>query len=280
MAIKIDIIEGNSGTVTEQGWELNRTFIVSGLSGDGDAMLYAAITELNTAGHIIGTTHPTVTTAVLKELRPESAAGNIVKVTAVYRSYDVNANYSYNLSGSAVDTETTLYCNDVDAQTYDTMELEYEWPTDYPNPDFASLGTQTQIHTATYLNPRPTMAITRYEYLTVAADEVGAGLPLTGNIIIRRQLNYMGTTNKSGWNVRPDDPAGSWLCLDISATKQPEQITWQVSYTFQYDSGLWTTHGQYIDPNTGNPPDDVVEDTGDIWFSMYPDKNFTLLGLS
>jgi len=64
MAIKIDIIEGNSGTVTEQGWELNRTFIVSGLSGDGDAMLYAAITELNTAGHIIGTTHPTVTTAV------------------------------------------------------------------------------------------------------------------------------------------------------------------------------------------------------------------------
>ena len=279
MAIKIDIIDGNSATVTEAGWEIQRVFMVSGLSGDGYAMLYAAITELAAAGYFIGSTHDTITTAVLKELRPESFSHNGVKVTGTYRQYDTTASYQYNLQGSPVDEETTLY---VDATTGATasMELTYTWPTDYPNPDFASLGEHTQVHTATYLKPRPTITISRYEYLTIAADAVGAGLPLTRNILIDRQLNYIGYTNAAGWNFRIGDAAGSWLCLDINASKQPEQITWQVSYTFQYDANQWREHGQYIDPNTGKPPDDLVDGTGDDYFNMYVDRNFTLLGLS
>ncbi|RKY06702.1 MAG: hypothetical protein DRP56_06930 [Planctomycetota bacterium] len=283
MAVLGDIIDGTGATITDRGWELSRIAIVSELSGVGHGMLNEAVIA---AGVNIGDAHPTITTAYVREILPVAMprAANQVKITYLYREFDTNANYAYQLSGDVSEEETTLYWNHGDSE-FKNMELEYTFPgTDDINPDYAG-KTYSPLHSSTYLKPRPTIRITRFETLSIAADDVGAGVALNGDIIVDRQIRYIGKVNSAGWNLRPSDGLSAWLCVDISASKQADQVTWQVTYVFQYDTvpGFtkgWASHAQFIDPNTGQPPDDLIDGTGNLYYTMYPAENFSLLQLS
>jgi hypothetical protein len=82
MAVKIDIIDGNSGSFTRRGWELTRIAIVDGLTGNPWEMIpEAVLTVTATYGIQIGSPHPFITTAFVDEIIPGSisTAGNQVR---------------------------------------------------------------------------------------------------------------------------------------------------------------------------------------------------------
>ena len=277
-----DIIEGQNARWTEEGVEVTRCFIVSGLSGNANQMLGEAV---NTVGIAIGTAHPNTTYfggCYAKEILPEtiSGQGKAAKVDIVYRSYDVSANYTYDLSGAATQETTNLYW---DGSDYTNMELSYTLPADHPMRATHGKTTLETVHEGDYLQVRPKIRIARNESLSIAADSVGAGLPLSGQILINRQKAYIGMVNLAGWNIQPASAQGEWLCTDISATLiQYVYLTWyqwRVTYEFQWDADYWMHHAVIVDPLTNETPQDVAA-AGDKWFDMYKAKNFSLLGLT
>jgi hypothetical protein len=159
------------------------------------------------------------------------------------------------------------------------MELEYTYPTEYPNPDYAG-KTSKYIHRANKIVSAQAVQFTRNEKFSLPFDTAGGGLPLTLAIVAERQFTLVGSVNAAGWNIFPSHQSQFWLCIDMSARKVPESDTWVIGYAFKYDHDRWKELAEFIDPQTGKIPDDLVADTGSKSFRIYPVQDFSLLNLS
>ena len=88
MAILADLIEGNSGKYTANGWEgVTRIALVSGLAGGTVTnQLNAAMTAAGLPS--IGDEHPSYENVTLRSIVPESLSGDVVRLRLEYAEQD------------------------------------------------------------------------------------------------------------------------------------------------------------------------------------------------
>jgi len=269
MAVIQDIIDGGDATRTYEYEEYTRTFIVSELTGSGYAMLQEA---LNTTGiPQYGDEHPSVDDAYCVETRARTIGPNIAEVSAIYRKSLYNQNYEASLSADSLEKESySAYSVSTQDSTLYPNTIQYKYPDNYPNPDFAGKESQPQNVRDIIYEPKPQLQIVRFEWTTLYADVLAGyarGVPLSSvnvyHLFAERQWNFVGSLNQSNWTLMPNHPAGTWLCTNISVQMHKEyglnaQKVFRVVYNFQMDkSGLWQRYIAYTDPNTGEIPSDV-----------------------
>jgi len=279
MAVISDIIEGCEAVIGKSGWEITRTFIVSELKAAGSAMLYEAV---NTTGiPKYGDAHPAITTAYCRELRPQMLTHNSVKIVALYREYDINANYEYSVMSTAQEVETTFHFNASDESTTAiSNKVVYQYPADYPNPDYRNQTARKILKSPIWIW-QPVISISRFELYTIKADiqsGFNRGLLLSYvnsyEVFSMRAAHYTGHINKKNWVLNPHAPAGTWMCSGLAAVKQPDNITFKVSYEFKFNPYGWYKELAYVDPNSGEIPSDITE-TGKykVRTALYADFN-------
>jgi hypothetical protein len=284
MAVISDIIESNSGRLTLQGWEFERIYFVSELASVGSDMLVEAVA---TAGVALGDSHPSIATAFVFEILPESipTAGDQVKITYVYRQFDVN--YEYNIDAGQETQVTDEYWadrGDDGTGILTKMEaIEYTFPADYiHNKKFQGVTDPQGVEANIFIN-KPKIIISRTERVAIAADGLSGhspGIPLTGNIIVDRNIEFANKLNLAEWNIRPSDPEGIWICNGIQGVSINGGLAWRVTYTFTRDGiNKWVFTANYLDPTTGFPEPDAEIGNGRAEYDMYLLRNFTLLEL-
>ena len=280
MAITVieDIIATSGARLTIKGWEFDAVFIVSGLEEITGAEKYVA--AVTATGVIFGSSHPTISTALAVEFTPEPIeSSNDIRVTILYREF--SQDIVVDIGSRTLNNETSGWLNDPDALGGDpraSMVLLYTYPGDYLlKPGLAGEAVEQSVRLAVKQD-YPTFVITRTEWLTIAAD----GLPirsLTGETLTDRQVAYNNKTNKTGWLLRPDDDAHSWK-VNITAASAEDGLAYRVRYAFTFDANLWRFEATFIDPYSGQPVPDPIDDVGQIQYDQYLAANFNLLELS
>jgi hypothetical protein len=258
MAVITDIIEGHSGRYTFDGWQLERIFVVSGVTGTGHARLENA---LNTSGvPELGDAHPTSTGSYLREAIPSADDSDTVRIRCIYATpgwessrqelgtVEVNANLSQ--------TETNVDRLGLDITT------GYTYPADYAYSEKLRSTYVEQGGMLSKLVPDLSITKSQVEYLDPQP----------------KAKEYVGTVNNGPWSLAPSDASGTWLCTGIVGRSNDGGTTWLVTYSFQYRGDTWTSTAVFIDPHTGKPPADLGA-MGVVDYELYDLKNFNNLGL-
>jgi len=275
MAIKIDLVDGEGGELTREGWVRYRTAKVHGISTalSGHARIQAAYVELVASGVDINYAHPTITTAYLKSIAPQADDSTTVTFRLTYEEPDhrtVEVEYGTSAGQQEVDT------------TYSgaPVSVSYTYPADYPYDTSLQGKTVTQRGLLPMILPEATLIVRRHELLTV--QEV---------VQVKRQ--YEGRVNSGPWGGDPNAKAWEWLCNSITSRMVHTGVRnvdgtwtrpgWQVTYEFLQriggTVGGWDQTVRFIDPVTGHAPSDLVSGTGYKGVLVYLPVNFDALGL-
>ena len=261
MAVKIDIIDGNRGRKTYQGWELERIAVVTGLTGTPHKKL---IDAANTSGvPSIGDGHPSLSTCKLREIIPESVGKDEVKLRLIYSQY-VTSTSQWQPTFDTIECGASIGQVETNKDIDDNvMWVQYTYPADYTkNLDYAS-KTHKQGGTIIRLVPESSISIVKQE-LFPPAEKARA---------------FVGKVNATGWIIDPNAPARTWLCSGIVGRSTDGGVTYFVTYTFQYRPDTWDATILFTDPNDGKPPDDLVAGTGSKVYQIYEETNFNYLNL-
>ena len=314
MALISDIIDGNSATYSEEGWQgLNRIFVVTGItSANAHAMLYDAMVTLAANGVTIGSLHPTITTAQVQSIGLDSISGNQVKLSVVYNEVG-NYPVQYSIASNSETIETNEHY-DVDGK-WKPLILEYTYPSTH-----ATLAGKKTRQTATINKSLSvcTLSIKRRESISLSAEIGSFGYALTGKVLVCRQQQFVGFVNKDTWTLFGQSPfvfftppvsAGvdkrSWLCTGISSESVcPSSYAggwvFDVTYTFEGRPKRTTTvytnptttaeiivYGHdvlvpFVDPQTGQVPgaETLVSGTSNRNIQQFLEADFNLLELS
>ena len=251
----IDLVDGDSGKQTIEGWELTRMAIVTGVTGDGHAKIYNAANELPS----IGSAHPTISSIYLREIIPESLDANTVRFRLVYGipKYPIMQPRlnTVEVGGTLNQLQTN---KDADG---DIISVGYTFPSDYkldPNLQSKMVNTSSLVNK---LAPQHSIVYSR--------------LIFNNPQFIAR--NFVGTVNLGGWYLDGGAAARTWLCTGIVGRSNDDGISFTTTYSFQYRDETWDSVVVFIDPNTGAPPDDLVTGTGIKSYNIYPIRNFDLI---
>lgn len=275
-----DMVRGNNARLTIRGWEFDRIFTVSELTGIGSGKSIEAVQATNVA---FRDPHPALNNAFALEFIPESIeSSDAMRVTIRYRQF--SEDYLVEVGSRTLNNETAGWLNDPDASDgdpRDSMLLDYTYPDDYKlKPELAGETVEQSVRLSVQRR-YPEFVITRTEFETKPADVLSGhslGIALTGNILTDRSVIYNDTTNKANWNVRPNDAAHLWKCV-ISGASAEDGLAFRVRYAFTYDPDFWKFEATYIDPYSGQPVPDPVPVVGQFEFNQYLAQDFTLLGL-
>jgi len=253
MTVKIDIIDGTTIKQTFGGYETERIAIVTGLTGDGHTRLYNA---LNTAGvPEYGDAHPTIPSLTVQERSGSPDAADIVRIRLVYRTYTTSYGAPPEGTKPLVEVGTALVSMNTSEDVNGTVVT-------------VSYGTaQTQTAVIPVDRPHTVIRLTRTEYYDPT----------------EKSAEYTGKVNMAGWEIAPSSPARTWRCNGITGRSSDGEVTYAVTYEFEYKedipSGNWDVIYQYTDPITGTTPGDVVEGTGRKTVQVYTMANFNNLNL-
>jgi len=259
MAVLKDILDNPTGRFTFDGWTLERTAVVTGVTGSGHTKILNA---MNTAGiPALGDQHPSGADCYLREAIPTADSSDIVRIRLVYAD---PANMSHRQQLDTIEVGGTLSQISTNKDRFGAiMYTSYDYPADYEYGDDLAGKTIDQGGLASIFTPEHTKIKSRLEYSdpsTTAEDFVGA-------------------VNTAGWNLAPSALVGTWLCTGILGRSNDGGMSFVVTYSFQYRADSWATEIIFIDPRTGKPPDDLVADTGYKSYEHYNIMNFNYLGL-
>lgn len=259
MAVLNDIIDNPTARFTLDGWTVERTAIVTGVTGTGHTRLLNA---MNTTGiPVLGTQHPSGADCYLREAVPTADDSDTVRVRLIYAD---PANMSYRQQLDTIEVGGTL--SQVPT-IYDrlgvAMYTTYTYPADYEYNDDMKSVEVSQGGTAAKLVPEHTIIKTRLEYANPS--------PLA--------IDFVGTVNMAGWNLAPSALEGTWMCMGIKGRSNDGEVSYIVTYSFQYRVDTWATTIKFIDPHTSKEPPDLVVDTGIKTYELYDIMDFNLLGL-
>jgi len=263
MAVKLDIIDGNRGRITHDGWEFDRIATVTGLTGDGHARLYEASTVAGMPQ--LYSVHPSVPFCYLMEKSVESIDSETVQFRLYYKSAQVQLD-TIEIGGTLSQGETSkdVYGN--------RIEVGYKYPADYQ----LNTALQGQSHwqggTCTVLLPQHSIIKSRREFYNPSS--------------IAKE--YLGAVNSGPWSLDMTAAARTWLCTGIVGRSSDGERTYSVTYSFQYNADTWDLVARFLDPNTGKPPvifhgsydagQPTPDDVQTTWHGN-PIKNFNNLGL-
>ena len=251
-----DLIDGNNALLTRTGWQLTRIAIVSGATGTGHSKILDAFNRL---GDNIGDQHPSLPTAYLMNISPMSISSDTVKFRLDYAEYPF-ADTVVSIGSTVSQIEANKDVND------EVFELEYTYPSDYHISDYASETITTGAVIALYA-PETLMTVRKHITGTNYLE------------VVNYSRDYVGKTNMSGWLIHPTSPENTWLCTGITGETDDGGLTYLVTYSFHYREEGWDSEIVYMDPNTGKPPSDVVDDVGIKTYQMYETANFNNLYL-
>lgn len=257
-----DIIEGTA-TFTFDGWHIERVFAVTGLAGEKyDKM----VTALNTLGvPALGDAHPSsqLTDCYLREAIPslDPKDNSAVRIRLVY----ANATWpterqqinTLEVGGSLSQIQTNL------DRFGNAITVSYTYPSDYKLDSELAGDTITTSGMVTKLIPERHIVKRRVEY----ADPS-----------IKSQM-YLGAVNHGSWNLDISATEGQWLCTQLEGVSNDGGVTWIVTYGFQCREDSWSMVVVFIDPNTGRPPADLVNNVGIKSYQEYKIRNFNALQL-
>jgi len=241
-----NLIDGDSGSFTRQGWSGTHTVVVSelntGLSG------YERIQEAYTALSLpIGTPHIVYTDSFLQAINYNVLSTDVIKFNCVYEPM-LNVPIEISITGRGAGAQTNL--------DYDNnpIEVTYTYPSDYQLDPHKVGQTETVSQQVNKQIPAGTITIKKREVIT-------------GNDLTNLSQGYVGRVNSSGWNIRPSDPARSWICSSIDGA----EVGWildgslysvyDVTYVYEYQEQTWDTEVVFIDSNTGAAPPATTWDT-------------------
>lgn len=276
-----DTIEGSGANLTIKGWVFERVFTVTELVEVGSAKYVEAV---DATGIPFGASHPAIPTAFAIEFTPSPLqSSDAVAVTIRYKEYAQD--YLTEIGSRTLNDETIGWLNNPDASDgdpRDSMVLLYTYEDDYKlKPELAGELVEQSVRLSVQMY-FPTIVITRTEFLTIGADTLSnhaTGFPLTGEILTDRQLLYNGRTNKANWALRPNDAKHLWR-LEMTAVSAEDGLAFRVRYAFSYDPNEWRFEATYIDPYSGQPVPNPIDNIGKINYDQYLAQNFTLLELT
>jgi hypothetical protein len=255
--IKWDLVEGNSGELTDAGWKFYRTALVSELSGSGPFKLIEAVKSL---GVLLGDVHPEYQHAYLISIMPSARGTDIVECRLTYEEFN-EENVFFTINSSPIEIMTN-----VDSAGSD-LELSYQYSSSLENthPDYDMAGkTDSTGAEVSKLTTQPTV-IARHREL------------ITGAWILQKIKTYVGKVNNGPFFLDTDAFARQWLCIDISATEIVFDKLYDVSYSFQYSPYTWDSKLVYINPRTGRPPADVTaQEEAYKSFQIYEEVDFNV----
>ncbi len=229
---RFDLIEGNSARLTEQGWEFERIGFATGVPGFGYAKLVNAVAD-GTGAPQIGDGHPALDTAILYEVQPISSTTSDIHCRFLYRERWTDVNIT--VGSTLIQEDTNL---DRDGTNF---RVGYTYPSDYePNEEWR-------------------------DKVVFKGGTVGKLIPQNTRVFnIREQFNpdalsrvHTGTVNGLLWG---GDAARLWLCTGITGFSADGGIHWDNTYAFQFKLEGWFARVVFTDPNTGDPPDDIIQD--------------------
>ena len=255
ITVYLDRVDGASYTRNRQGKKAVRIAVVDGLDGDPDEILYLASVAEGMPAY--GSAHPSIPGLFLYEINPEAIGAGQARVRLVYepwRGTPPEGSAPAIVVGATVEQHTThLDVND------EVMVVEYT--------DDAEV-THYQTPTASVLCPKVSFELTRREDAAPGA----------------KVKAYVGKVNTAGWDVDPSAAARTWLCTGIVGRSSDGGDTYDVTYSFLYrddaPEGNWDSMQQYIDPQTGRPPSDLVDGVGRIIYVVRVEANFDALNLA
>ncbi len=275
-----DIIDGNSGNLSFNGWEFTRVFKVDKLVSAGwnmliEATLAAGVPRMNDA-------HPSIIDAYVVDVTPESIPKSGIAATVIITYRQFTENYQVQIGSRIVTRETAEYMDNQDTGNLAVMNLAYTYPTGH----ILEGKSDTQGVNIAIQFPMPTFTVSRTEWLTIPADSLSGyslGIQLTGRILTDRGKIFNSALNKANWSLHSDDDEGTWQVF-IDATSSGNGFDWRVNYHFTYDKAKWEYRAVYEDPTDGQPvPDPVVVVPPTVgsasFFPQYRIRDFNLLGL-
>jgi len=253
LTMAFEQIEGTRGRLTEEGWELSRRAIVTGLDStfSGDAKIIEAATAEGMPS--IGDVHPAMATSYLVSITPEAVTSDTVSLILRYKgSYTGGSHIKVVSTGVVTQTETNIDAG------LNLITVKYEYPSDYLYNSALAGQTIQQGALVPFLAPEFTMSVTQ--------DQEHAPYAL--------QDDYVGKINSTDWQYFDEDQY-KWLCTGITGYKTGTR--WTVTYNFQYKKNGWPVDVVFIDPHTGKPPEDVVKGVGYKSVAVYETANFNNL---
>ena len=247
--ITIDIIEGarwreEDGVVTE----ISRLAIASGLSG-GEQSFTEALKH--TSMPQPGASHPLKGHLIVRARNPVAISGKIIQVEIVYKQLGSLDEQPPPGTNSVVGGETAL----------EQIKTEFD---KFGNQITLTHNGITRGGSVNIQRPRDRLTFTRIEQ------------SLAPGVITRA---FTGKTNLFLWN---GGIPGTWLCDRIPFDQENPTLkppSYRFSYQFKHDPGGWNPQVVFIDPETGEPPPDLVSGEGFKTVEIYDQVNFDFLGL-
>ena len=238
MSVISDIIKGSSGRVTRTGYEFERVYVVSQLSGDAESILAYAVT---TAGvPRVGEPHPTIHWCYVEEVYVEPESTTIARVRVVYR------NPSSRVGPSGISIE---YNSSRSSKTTDKDKEGKElWVTYNGEP-----------HRHGSIDVPTTERSIMVTYVT--ADDPENEID-----------TFDDSVNSAGWHG--EEPR-CWHCV-ASARSSNNGVTWEVRFEFYLNRATWDRLLEYYDEQ-GKIPDDATETNGRAFARCIRESNFMAL---
>ena len=264
-----NLLEGNTGSVTNQGFTGDRVAVVSDLFGTSYEKIGDAI---DFTGAVIGDPHPDpyYVDSAITAISGECISTTAVKVTMSY-SPMIGTPIDIQVGVGTSQAETNM---DIDGKA---IKVWYTYPLNYKDPLMSAM-TEYQGKT---LQKRIQATM-----LTIKKREL---IPF--ETLVKLARDYVGTVNTGIWRGSAgtgqftfDSYEGTWMCTNISGDffdfYSGGEI-YDTTYNFEFQSGGWDPTVTFIDPQGGLP---VVKEEGDYWNDgesytpeLYSKVNFTPL---
>lgn len=269
--VVVDIDEGSTYTVDENGPHALRTARVRGLKGSPAVRAYYATRAPRIPQH--GQGHPVFPSLPVKRVHAELIKGTTDQAT-------VTIEYGYSVGGPA-------YFTNVPGDGVDTLpQLEVLSTVQPATTQFELLpdGTEKQI-VVSYLKEDEETGTTT---AVTQAGSVEYMLPMETVRYMRREAQnpqaknrmYVGRINSI--SVFQDAPH-MWLCSRLDGVSDDGGVTFNVTYEFQRNPDSWNPFVTPTDPETGQPrvltPEDLALPDGARTVRILPEANFWDLNL-
>jgi hypothetical protein len=255
MSAIIDLKQNARITINKNGKRIDRTAIVSGLTGDINTLLESAIDDGDLPNY--GDAYPTDSNITLNSITADPKSGGEYLIRMSYFKEDGS---SSTLSGASVSVSATTASEHTDSDS-SGARLESRWRDNLGAYDHAT------YFTAEVDRPRFTID---FEYTT-------ATYPKT-------QIDtYMNRVNSVTWNGYAPKTI---LCSAINVNSSGAE--YKVRFSFVYNEDTWQFLGSVktigvllpLTAHSTAPDSDITLSTGVKAFDVYATVDFTSLGFS
>ena len=250
MSAIIDLKQNARITVNKNGKRIDRTAIVSGLTGDINTLLESAITDGALPNY--GDAYPTDSAITLNSITAEPKSGGDYLIRMSYftetGSETGSANATSRASATTVSEETKL---DITGAAMTTQYIK----------DGAIISER---FTADIERPRVTFD---FEYISATFPQATIN-------------TYLGKINSVIWNGYAVETI---LCTAVNVSQQGAEYQVRMSFAYNADTWAFLARTSYAPPLTdhGTSPDAGLDNaTGTRPYDVYSTVDFTALGLT